>query len=342
MDHPGVSQDELAHDLVMDIASPPDPPHDGPIRGEIRQVGFRRVGHGLFLPLRPGLDQDHEFRRDLMAWRLVLPPQAAFTHVTAARLLGWQLPAIPEQAPVFAAVELEENRPRRPGLICSRLVRPHEPGDVGLPVDRPEEILLRAARDLGTLDLVIMVDSARRRGHIDGRRMAAILASRRPGVRVLRAAWNLSNELAESGGETVLRMFHVAIDVPVEPQAVLVDGHGRMIGRADLLVTGTKRLHEYDGAHHREAVQHRNDLRRDRGLGGSDYERRGFTLDDLINHPLVTMHEIDRELQRPHKLARLTTWRKLVANSLYSEVGRQRVLNRWRRLTGVADWSRTA
>lgn len=326
----------------MDTPLSVEPPGDGPIRGEIRQVGYRRVGHGLFLPHRPGLDPDREFRRDLMAWLLVLPPGAVFTHVTAARLLGWELPALPEQVPVFVAVECDENRPRRPGLICSRLVRSTEPGDVGLPVDRPEEILLRAARDLGTLDLVIMVDSARRRGHIDADRMAAILASRRPGVRVLRAAWNLSSERAESGGETVLRIFHEAMDVAVEPQAVLVDARGRVIGRADLLITGTRRLHEYDGAHHRDAIQHRTDLRRERGLAGSDYERRGFTLDDLLNHPLVLMHEIDRELGRPRKLARLTKWRRLVENSLYSEVGRQRVLNRWRRCTGVVDWSRTA
>jgi hypothetical protein len=54
------------------------------------------------------------------------------------------------------------------------------------------------------------------------------------------------------------------------------------------------------------------------------------------------MHEIDRELGRPHKLARLTRWRRLVENSLYSEVGRRRVLNRWQRQMGVVDWSRTA
>lgn len=326
----------------MDTRSGDEEPNDAPIRGEIRQVGFRRVSHGLFLPLRAGLDEDQEFRRDLMAWLLVLPGEAVFTHVTAARLLGWQLPALPDEVPVFAAVVVNESRPRRPGLICSRLVRPHEPGHVGLPVDRPEEILLRASRDLGVLDLVIMIDSARKLGHIDNARMAAVLASGRPGVRVLRVAWNLSSDRPESGPETVLRMFHVAMDVDVEPQAVLTDADGQVIGRADLLVTGTRRIHEYDGAGHRDGNQHRIDLRRERGLAGSEYERRGFTLDDLLNHDLVVMHEIDRELGRSHKLARLTRWRRLVENSLYSEVGRERVLNRWHRLMGVTDWSRTA
>lgn len=264
----------------MDTTPPVEPPDHSPIRGEVRRADFRRVGHGLFLPMVPGLDEDQEFRRELKAWLLVLPPEAVFTHVTAARLLGWQLPALPEQVPVFAAVRTDESRPRRPGLICSRLVRPHDPGDVGLPVDRPEEILLR--------------------------------------------------------------IFHDCLEVDVEPQAVLLDADGRVLGRADLLVKGTKRLHEYDGAGHRDGTQHRTDLRRERGLAGSGYERRGFTLDDLLNHALVVMHEIDRELDRPHRLARLTRWRRLVENSLYSEVGRQRVLNRWRRQMGVVDWSRTA
>ncbi len=46
-------------------ASPYDGPPDDAIRGEIRQSGFRRVSHGLFLPLRNGLSTEVEFQRDL-------------------------------------------------------------------------------------------------------------------------------------------------------------------------------------------------------------------------------------------------------------------------------------
>lgn len=321
----------------------PDKPPGGPVRGEIRSVGFLRVSHGLFRPDEPGLDAHQSFLRDLEAWRLVLPKDAVFTHVTAARLYGWQLPKLPEQVPVFAAVSGDPNRPRRPGLICSRLVRLDKPAErCGMPVDLPEEVLLRMARDLGTLDLVIVIDSARRAGDIDPDRLKAVLGSRRPGVRALRAAWELSSPQADSGGETVLRLFHDAMDVAVEPQAVLVDENGQVIGHADLLVSGTNLVHEYDGAHHRDGRQHTVDLRRERGLAGSAYQRRGFTLDDLLNHPIVAMHELDRALARPHRLARLTRWRVLVENSMYSEVGRRRVLNRWQRAMGVIDWSRTA
>src|SRR5262245_53916325 len=134
---------------------------DCPIRGEIRLATIRRVSHGLGVQVRSGLSEDEEFLRDLQAYLLVLPEDAVFTHLTAASLLGWTLPKLPEQVPVFAAVHGDSKRPRRMGLICSRLVHESESRTIhGLPVDEPEQVLLRCARDLGTIDLVIMIDSA--------------------------------------------------------------------------------------------------------------------------------------------------------------------------------------
>ncbi|WP_295657087.1 hypothetical protein [uncultured Nocardioides sp.] len=315
---------------------------DEPIRGQVRLSDHRRVSHGLFLRSRDGLSDDEELHRDLRAWRLVLPPDAVFTHVTAARLLGWRLPHLPDQVPVFAAVQ-GEHRPRRPGLICSRLVRTSEAHVVhGLPVDTAPEVLLRAARDLGTLDLVIMLDSALELGHLVPADLEALLESKRPGVAPLRAAYGLATPRCESAGETVLRLFHCVMEIAVEPQVVLRDAAGRRIGRADLLVSGTWDVHEYDGAGHRDGTQHRIDLRRERGWAGTPYTRRGFTLDDLLQHPGVVMHELDRALDRPHQVRRLRAWRRLVDNSLYREPGRARVLNRWRRQMGVVDWAGTA
>lgn len=323
---------------------PARPPHDDrPIRGQVRLVGHRRVTHGVHLREREGLPSEAEFRRDLQAWLLVLADDAVFTHVTAARLLGWRLPQLPEHVPIFAAVHGHERRPRRGGLICSSLVGEpprRRPGDI--PVDWPEEILLRAARDLGVLDLVIMIDSALQLGHLDPARVDAVLESKRPGVRRLRRAWELSDRRRESAGESLLGVLREVFDIPAEPQVDLFAEDGRHLGRADLLVTGTSFVHEYDGAVHRDKVQHRADLRRERGWSGSPYVRRGFTLDDLLNHPLVVMHELDRALGRPHRPGRLARWRTLVSESLYGEPGRARVMNRWRRALGVADWSTTA
>lgn len=316
---------------------------DEPIRGEVRVCGFRRVSHGLFLLERPGLSEEEEFLRELGAWRLVLPAGAVFTHVTAARLLGWTLPQLPVPPPVFAAVHGGERRPRRAGLTCSRLVDPSAGEPVrtvrGLPVDAPEEILLRAARDLGHLDLVVLIDSARAKGHLDPERMTAILASRRPGTRALAAAYAASDPRAESSGETLLRLFHRVMEVRVEPQVDLRDARGRIIGRADLLVCGRRDVHEYDGAAHRSRWQHGSDLRRDRALVQAGYVRRGYTLDDLMNHPAPVMHELDGVLQRSHRPDRLRRWRRINEESTYSLAGRARLHNRWRRSMGVLDRS---
>ena len=313
------------------------------IRGEVRLAGHLRVSHGLFLPLKSGLGADEAFERALRAWRLVLPKDAVFTHLTAARLRGWQLPNLPDDVPVFAAVEGCPSRPQRSGLICSRLIRKSDPDMVqGLPVDKPEEILLRAARDLGLLDLVIMVDSARHAGDIDARRMETLLESRRPGVRMLARAWQLSDDRAESGGETVLRIFDITIGVSVEPQVELFDAAGNFVGRVDLLITGTTEVQEYVGAVHRAKQQHKVDRRRERGLAGASYRVHGYTLDDLLNYPTTVMHEIDRLLGRPHRMALARRWQRLVENSLYGARGRERLVNRWRRVNGIIDWSRTA
>jgi hypothetical protein len=318
-------------------------PDDEPIRGEIRVRGFRRVSHGLFVTERPGLSPEDEFLRDLRAWCLVLPDGAVFTHLTAARLLGWRLPHLSNPVPVFAAVHGRERRPRRPGLICSRLVTTEHGSDArsvqGLPVDAPEEILLRAARDLSHLDLVVLLDSARALGHVDPDRMATVLASRRPGTRALAAAYSASDPLSESAGETILRVFHQVMGVGVVPQVDLFDENGRIIARADLLLTGTRDVHEYDGAGHRFAAQHRSDLRRERALAQARYVRRGYTLDDLLNHAAPVMHELDRALHRRHQPWRLRRWRAMVDHSAYSRAGQERLLNRWRRAMGVTDWS---
>ena len=312
---------------------------DEPIRGQRRSKGFRRVSHGLFLRVRDDVTPEQEHRRDLRAWLTLLPGDAVFTHLTGARLRGWALPKLPEQVPVFAAVGGDPTRPRRPGLICSRLRRStRRELRHGLPVDSAEEILLRCARDLGHLDLVILVVSALRAGDIDRVAMRGLLQSRRPGVVALRAAWQDANAKLQSPGEVVLYLFHRAIDVAVEPQVELFNDQGRLIGVADLLLTGTTNVHEYDGDVHRGKAQHRTDLRRERGWTGTRYVRRGYVLDDLLNHSLVVMHEVDRAVGRPHDNRRHDRWAVLVENSLYSEIGRERVMNRWHRAMGVLDW----
>ncbi len=316
---------------------------DSPFRGQKRVRGWDRVCHGVFVRHRDGLGSREQTLRELRAWTLVLPHDSVFTHLTGAWLRGWDLPKLPEHLPVFAAVQGDARRPRRPGLVCSRLRRTTEAATyAGLRVDRAEEILLRAARDLGLIDLCILVESALHRGDVDTTAMETLLASKRPGTRLLRTAWRRASAKAESPGETLLRLFHQCLDIASTPQVEIHDDAGTLLGKVDLLVDGTYLVHEYDGADHRGKRQHRTDLRRERAWTNTPYRRSGFTLDDLLNHAPVVTHEMDRVLGRTHDPRRIARWQALVEQSLYAESGRRRLMNRWNREMGLAEWSRKA
>lgn len=316
--------------------------NDVPIIGQMRRRGYRRVAHGLFLRHTEGLSAADEWRRDLRAWLAVLPEGAVFTHFTAAILLGWALPPLPDDLPTFAAVTCGR-RPRRPGLICSRLRRTTRARYIGgLPVDSTEEILLRFARDLNYLDLKIVIESALRAGDVDTERLEALLTSRRPGVANLRRAWRACRGKADSVGEVVHQTFLEFMQIAFKPQEPIYDDQGRLAGVVDVYVPALKEGREYDGEVHRDKVQHRTDLRRETALARAGVPRRGFTLDDFLNHAAVLMHQLDRDLGRPHRLQRLRRWRALVDNSLYSAKGRERLQNRWHREMGLWEWSRTS
>ncbi len=294
----------------------------------------------------PLLEDPHADRitlQNLAAWSALLPADGVFTHVTAAALRGWWLPRLPEFVPVFVAMSEDSTRPRRAGLVCSRLRRNTNPDFIHeFPVESCEEVLLRAARDLALFDLTILVTSALRCPSFDRAAFSTLCASSRPGVRPLRAAARWADPRAESPYEVLLAFFHELAGIPVEPQVEVFDDHGRLLGRADLRVVGTDDLHEFDGEWHGRPGQLAVDRRRDRRFAGSRYTRRGFVSADLFVNPLTTLHELDRAVGRRHDPARLAKWRKHVAESSYSVAGRRRLQNRWLRLTGDKDWSRTA
>ncbi len=300
------------------------------VRGHVRDPLYLRVSHGLFqrrVPLDAG--EPEEIRR-LRTWLAVLPDDARFTHVTGAGLRGWAIPQLPEFVPIFAATNQMSDRPRRPGLQVSRLTHATLPEQrVGLPVESAPEILLRAARDFAHLDLVALVDSARRRRDVTTSEIKPLLDTSRPGVVALRRAWDASTDRSDSVWESNLRSFHVAIDVPVQPQAPLLDREGNVVTHGDLLIKGTFDIQEYDGEVHRGRSQHQRDLRRERAIAGTPYVRRGYTKDDLLNRDLEVLREIDGLLGRDHDPARLKDWRRLVEDSCLTRAGRERVANRW-------------
>ena len=292
-----------------------------PLRGPRPGRGWVRVSHGLYRPA--GLLED------LSAWQLVLPPTARFSHLTGAAVLGWWTPPLPDDLPVFVAMAESETRPQRAGLRITR--HPDVPESVevaGLRLDTPAEVLRACARDLGLLDLVVLVDAALHLGSCSWDDIAAAAALRRRGSPKLRKALALADPRSESAWETLLRVFHVSCDVPVEPQYRLEDDDGSFIARADLWVCGTNALHEYDGSHHLERQQQRKDLARARQIGNHTWIRRGYTSADLLHQAVTILRDADLSLGREHRPSRVRRWHKLLLESTVTPAGMQRLRTR--------------
>jgi very-short-patch-repair endonuclease len=286
------------------------------------------LSHGLYVPKAP----TRTLVDELQAWSLVLPATAAFTHLTAAELKGWWLPEAPPH-PVFAAMRKDDPRPRRGGLYVCRHPKPY-PMTItaeGLKITTPAETLLACARDLGILDVVIMGDCALRVGDVTLTELKIAAGQRRRGAPKLRRIIPLLYKRSELAWESVMRVLHVAAEIPVEVQHEIFDECGRFLARVDLLIKGTRRIHEYDGAVHREAEMHQSDLKRDRNLILDDWQRLGFTSSHLRNEGATIIRSVDMLLGRPWDSRRLQAWEELLNESMFRRPGRVRALRKWSR-----------
>jgi hypothetical protein len=266
----------------------------------------------------------------LRAWALAVPPTGGFTHLTAAEAYGWWLPEAPPH-PVFAAMPASEPRPRHPGLLVFRHPVPPAVHEVrGLRLTTPAETLLALARDLAPIDLVVLADSAVRRGDVTVDELARIATgTRRRGAPALRALLPLIDARSESAWESIMRLLHRAADIPVDPQHELVDGSGAFVARADLWLCGTRRVHEYDGAGHRDPEVHEADLARDRAISLAKWERHGFTKRHLLHGGASIIRATDELLGRPWDPSRFQRWEGALNASMLRPAGQTRVRRRW-------------
>ncbi|MBF0689725.1 MAG: hypothetical protein IR158_18385 [Cellulomonas sp.] len=194
----------------------------------------------------------------------------------------------------------------------------------GVRVATPATALLACARDLGLLDLVVLVDSALR-GGCAADEIAEVVGQRGRGAPLLRRALGLADPRSESPWETVLRLLHVTVGAPVIPQHVVRTADGVFVARGDLWLPATRVLHEYDGGVHRTAQAHARDLRRDRALTAAGWTRRGYVAADLCRDPVAVLRDIDSTLGRPHAPARIRPWLDLLRTSTLTASGRARL-----------------
>ncbi|MFF1632777.1 hypothetical protein [Leifsonia sp. NPDC058248] len=219
-----------------------------------------------------------------------MPPAEAFSHTTAALLLGLPLPLRLSRPDVL---HLSVPRPNRTPRI--RGVIGHQPalrdGDVvesaGFRVTSPARTWCDLAPHLSVAELVAVGDAIvhwrRPRASVAELSCAAARLRGRPGASVALAAGGLLHERSESPQESELRVRFVQGGLPrLDVNVDLRDRHGRFVARPDLRFPEFRVIVEYEGDHHRTArTQWRRDLKRTIALQGMGETVLRLGADDL-------------------------------------------------------------
>lgn len=210
-----------------------------------------------------------------------LPPGYAFSGLTAAWLLGLDMPPC---QPVEVTIGREVPIRARAGIRLRRAFLPES--DViscqGFPVTSP----MRTARDLGSradiVESVVALDMALHAGLVELSELTRYVESHAGdrGIRRLRRATQLASPLTESPMESRLRVALIRARLPSPlVQVDLHDHDGQFLGRADLYYPDCNLVIEYDGENHKERLT--PDARRQNGLVNAGFHVLRFTAADL-------------------------------------------------------------
>jgi very-short-patch-repair endonuclease len=200
-----------------------------------------------------------------------MPSGGAFSHSTAAVLLGLPLPLrLARRETLHLSVARPRRTPRIRGVVGHQLTL--RDGEVvtagGFRVTSPVRTWCDLAPHLSISELVAVGDAivhwrTARASVADLIRAAAALRGR-PGASVALAASGLLHERAESPQESELRVMLVQGGLPrLDVNVDLHDEHGGFVARPDLRFPDFGVIVEYEGDHHRTArKQWRRDLKR--------------------------------------------------------------------------------
>ncbi|MCZ2812858.1 DUF559 domain-containing protein [Modestobacter sp. VKM Ac-2979] len=231
----------------------------GMTRAQLRDDGVR-ISRGVYVSKALPLTV-HAMCRSLVA---VLPDGAAFSHYTAAGLMG---APVRDVDPLRIVVPPDSPRPRRRGLrvhvrdlgAADRVV--HR----GLPVTSGAQTWLDLAADTPPDELVAIGDALVRAGHLSAdaleRRLAR--AGRVRGVVLARRCAPILTPLAASRPESLIRYWLVVSDLPApEVQVPVFDHRGVAVVHGDLGYSRWKIAVEYEGRQHAEWRQFGRDIDR--------------------------------------------------------------------------------
>ena len=232
----------------------------GLTRAQLRGPAFVRLAHDLRVRLDDAVDECE--RLALLA--RVLPDDAAFSHGTAAALLG-----APIDLPRRPHVALTPRRvlPQHAGLVVH--TRRMDDGDVvvhrGLRLTSGAQTFLDLAAGLPPAELVAVGDAFLRSGHLTPAQLSARLAraARVRGVVRARDCAPMLSPLSASRPESLVRFWLTGSRLP-EPQLQVPvhDRWGQVVAHGDLGYPEWRVLLEYEGRQHADVEQFGRDVDR--------------------------------------------------------------------------------
>ena len=229
---------------------------------------------------------------------LVLPPDAALSHVSNLRWRGYD--AVPARPLHFSTnMRLHVERPgivahRRQGLLSSSLVR-------GVPLLGPDRTFVDAATQLSERELLRAGDWLVANGHTDILDLRAYaVMSRLDGVQRARLVAPIVRERVGSVRESDVRWVLVSSGLPVpEANPDLFDDDGQFLAKGDLAHKSYKVLVEYDGwQHERDPRQRQRDHLRRESLEAAGWRVIVATAEDFRNESSIAWRVFNALRQR--------------------------------------------
>jgi hypothetical protein len=250
----------------------------------------------------------------------VLPPAAAFSHVTALRLLGIEVPwrldrstAEPDAGPgerLHVVVPRRELRPQREDLVAHTCTQPalavmtwH-----GIPVTTPAQTWLHLSHGLSVNELVVLGDAMTRRRDpaTSPDRLRDLIAATHKLRGVVKARAAIEHVVAgtDSSMESRTRMILVEARLPCPRVNVpAVDESGRFLALPDMSYPALRIAIEYDGDVHRtDPGTWRRDVERRQRLEEAGWLIITVTADDVIRHPGRLVSRVQRAFEARHRL----------------------------------------
>jgi very-short-patch-repair endonuclease len=230
-------------------------------------------------------------------------PGDAFSHTTAAALLGAPLPRLRDAR--LHVIVADANRMRRPGVVGHRAT--HLPLTLyhGLPIVAPPQVFAQLGALLGHDDLVAVGDflvTPNRRATTPALTdLAALEAGIARGARGAVRARSALRDVrvgAESPMETRLRLLLMRSGLP-EPLLNPAVRIGDRVLHPDILYPAWRVAIEYEGEQHRtDARRWRDDIRRAERFADAGWRMLRVTKDDVLKEPEQLLARVCRALAK--------------------------------------------